>query len=110
MLLVERARSICDDLKVRTHGVSATPTHVHVLVSWRDARGLRAISTPLKQKLGRDLSKRQATKGHRWFSRGCDEEFVSDRDHFEYLLAEYLPKHLRESGIIWRETDGVSTG
>jgi hypothetical protein len=103
-LLVERARCICDDLDVRIHGVSATPAHVHMLASWRDARGLGAISTPLKQKLGRDLSRREGTKGHRWFSRGCDEEFHSDRKHFDYRLAEYLPKHVREHGIVWRET------
>jgi hypothetical protein len=110
LLLVERARIICDNLKVRIHGVSATPTHVHVLASWRDARALRAISSPLKQKLGRDLSKRKGSPGHRWFSRGCDEECVTDREHFDYLLAEYLTKHLRENGVIWREVEGLSTG
>lgn len=105
-VLIASTRRICEDIGARVHGVSVTPTHVHVLVSWRDARGPRALSTPLKQKLGRDLSHHKGTKGNRWFSRGCDEELVTDHKHFDYLLAQYLPKHLSENGIVWRESDG----
>jgi REP element-mobilizing transposase RayT len=101
-VLLEGARELCAEHEWRLHAASATPTHLHVLVSWTDQTiAVRDITTTLKRQLGRRLSKHKGTEGNRWFSRGEDEKPVTDREHFDYLCTEYLPAHIHQNGRFW---------
>ena len=102
-ILIAAARDICDRRAWRCHAVAATPTHVHLLVSWRGFLPVRQTAATIKRLLGLTLSRHAGTTGHRWFSRGSDMKRVRDREHFDHLIEQYLPKHVREGGRFWRE-------
>ena len=99
--LVKNARIVCDENKWRLHQARATPTHMHVLVSWQGFFEWKEISNKLKRRLGSGLSKALGRKGP-WFSRGSSRKQVRDRGHFDYLMNEYLPKH---GCTFWREDE-----
>jgi REP element-mobilizing transposase RayT len=104
-LLIESAQDICEKNNWRLHAASVTPTHVHLLISWKQLDiPVREISTLLKRKLGNRLSIQKGSKGNRWFSRGVDETEVAHREHFDHLCEEYLPKHVQQNGVFWRES------
>lgn len=102
-LIIGAVRDVCGHRDWRPHGVSVTPTHVHVLVSWRGDAEARDVAATLKRIVGLRLSKAAGQVGRRWFSRGSDETRVRDPQHFEFLLEIYLPKHVNEGGKYWRE-------
>lgn len=104
-LLLDCAQEMCATFNWRLHAASVTATHMHLLISWsrRDTR-VREISTLLKRKLGNRLSRHKGTRGNRWFSRGADETHVRDRKHFDHLRNEYLPRHIEQGGVCWRES------
>ena len=103
IVLRDMAIDACGRRDIRLHGGSVTPTHVHLLVSWREERDVGEICEKLKSVLGWALSKQRGGKGHRWFSRGEDTTPVERREHFDYVLGKYFPKHVKEGGICWRE-------
>jgi hypothetical protein len=76
-ILVEEAQDICNRRDWRLHQIATGVSHVHVLVSWQE----EALSW-------KDV--------HDTFKR------VRDREHFEYLMTEYLPSH---RGQAWSERD-----
>ncbi len=98
-VLVKATCEICGRNGWHLHQVRATPTHVHVFMSWREYVEWQQVSNTLKRRLGAELSKALDTKGP-WFSRGSSHKRVRDRQHFVYLRDEYLPKH---TGTFWRE-------
>jgi len=49
--------------------------------------------------MGQMIAKTMETKDRPWLSRGWDLTPVRDREHFDFLVAKYLPKHEREEGI-----------
>lgn len=102
-LLLEGMQDMCTRRNWRLHGASATPSHVHALVSWATPQSPRDLTTPMKRLLGMMLSQHKGDKGNRWFSRGCDEKQVCNQEHFAHLLNEYLPKHVKQNGIVWIE-------
>ena len=107
-LLINSAREVCQELGWRLHAAACTPTHVHLVVSWKDSTPQRQVMTLLKRKLGHRLSKHKGTNGNRWFSRGGDEKPVTDRRHFDHLLRKYLPGHMNQHGVFWRETPSTA--
>jgi REP element-mobilizing transposase RayT len=109
-LLIKAAAEVCASLTWRLHAAAVTPTHIHLLVSWKQRDTLvREISTLLKRKLGNRLSRRKGSRGNRWFSRGVDETPVRDRRHFDHLCGQYLPQHVEQNGVFWREQTHLST-
>lgn len=102
-LLLEGVQDICGRRNWRLHGASATPSHMHVLVSWTTPKSPRDLTTPMKRLLGMMLSQNKGDKGNRWFSRGCDETQVRNREHLAHLINEYVPKHINQDGVVWIE-------
>jgi len=102
-LLLAAAREICNRRNWRCHAVAATPTHVHVLLSWRGFLPVQQTVATIKRLLGLALSRHAGSAGHRWFSRGSDTKRVRDRKHLDCLIEQYLPKHVREGGRFRRE-------
>jgi len=106
-IIVEGARDVCMRRSWRLHAIATDPSHVHALVSWKEASGVcpsKVVST-LKQVLGYLLARESGIECRKWFSRGSSQRRVTRHDHFEHLLSQYLPGH---RGIKWSERDGES--
>jgi hypothetical protein len=86
----------------RVHFVATEPTHIHILVSWKDERRFEKLRASIRQslsrRLGREFEKRT------WLSEGGSRRRVSNQDHYDYLICTYLPKH---GGWKWSEEKGV---
>ncbi len=83
------------------------PTHVHVVVSWRDEVAWLAVRAGLKGEITRRLNAGFAKR--RWLSEGGSRKQVCDAEHLWTLRASYLPSHRgwafdERSG--WREPRG----
>jgi len=98
-LLIEETRITCDKQRYRVHGIATDPTHLHVLVSWRDERPWMKIRTGLKSSLTRRLN-RDARQRRDWFVDSASRRQVKDDEHFEHLMNVYLSSH---RGWKWRE-------
>lgn len=119
MMLIDTARELCGRFEWRLHAMSTTPTHLHLLISWkRDDVVVRQLSTLLKRKLGSHLTQQknaaagdaEPALGNRWFSRGVHETYIRDRQHFDHLCSVYLPRHVLQNGVFWCEGDRCATG
>ncbi|HEX3599315.1 MAG TPA: hypothetical protein VHU84_04190 [Lacipirellulaceae bacterium] len=75
-------------------------THLHVLVSWTLDRKWDVVRAKLRESLSRRLNREVGRR--LWFSKSPSRKRVKDRQHFNYLVEVYLPKH---SG--WKWTEGV---
>ena len=84
----------------RLHYVATDRTHVHILLSWRSYESWKPISTRLKNLASFALGQKLQQPGHKWLSRHGSRKRVRDRQHFDYLISQYLPKH---RGLKWRE-------
>ena len=98
-VIVRTARDLCEKRGWRLHQIHVIPSHVHVLVSWPDVQDWKRIRNTLKRHFGKDISKALDRPGP-WFSRGASRKRVRDRQHFDYLMNVYLPRH---HGTSWRE-------
>jgi REP element-mobilizing transposase RayT len=105
---IEMVKDFCRRRGYVLHGVSVTPTHVHVVLSWEDEQDPKQAAIRLKQLLGMRLGEVTGRRGWKWFSRGQDVKPVEDRKHLDYLIDEYLPEHIHEQGVVWTEKkDGL---
>ncbi|MGD0388202.1 MAG: hypothetical protein ABSC42_04525 [Tepidisphaeraceae bacterium] len=115
-IIMEAVESVAAERGVRLHALAVTLTHVHILVSFRSpactcgaskfcrkaCEGRKFVETfgiRAKRKMGQMIAKTMETKDRPWLSRGWDLTPVRDREHFDFLVAKYLPKHEREEGI-----------
>lgn len=109
--IIDQLPDIAARRDIRLHAASCTATHVHLVVSWLGQETIiqdilaplaqaNTIAAKIKNLLATLLSKQDGTTGNRWFSRGCDCTPVKDREHLNYLLTTYLPKHLQEGGVV----------
>lgn len=90
----------------RLHGIAATPTHYHLLVSMPDDSEAPIVMATFKRLIGLALSRFSGEIGRRWHSRGGEPPGrVRDREHFEHLMNRYLCKHADEGGLVWTERD-----
>ena len=104
---------ICTERAVKLHAAATCPTHIHVIYSFKNPactcgapkfcrKGCPAKShtekvfTRLKQKLGQSAAKLNQTQNRPWLSRGWNTTPIRNREHLNYLLTEYLPKHETE--------------
>lgn len=102
--LIVKSRAVCVGEGWRLHGASTELTHLHVLVSWSD-EGLefQKVRGRIKNLVSLDLSQRAGVTGRPWFAGEASRRRVRTREHFEYLLQQYLPKH---GGVQWYEDRG----
>lgn len=109
-LLDELAQSIlcwiiydcCGRRKWRLHGVAFEPTHVHILVSWKNESAMPEVFKRLINLMSWALGQKVVVKRKHWFSKFGSRQQVKDRGHFDHLMGVYLPKH---GGLVWREGD-----
>jgi len=102
--------TIIDELRVaagfqayRVHYVATEPTHIHVLVSWKDeAVFFTKFRAGIRQSVTRRLT-REFGQRH-WLSEGGSRRKVFTQEHFDYLVQTYLPRH---GGWKWSENRGV---
>lgn len=80
-----------DPQRFDLHAIACDPTHLHILISWRDDRPPRHMQTILKTSLTRHLNAHLTRR--RWFSENASRKPVSDRAHFDHLIRQYLPSH-----------------
>lgn len=104
--LVASATEVCQRRNWRLHAGATELTHLHMLVSWRDHAPWQDVRGKIKNILSLELSKRQRVKGRPWFSKGASRKNVRNREHFDYLMKQYLPSH---SGVAWFEDRGWVT-
>jgi hypothetical protein len=89
----------CQRRDWRLHRVAGEPSHVHTLVSWRDFLPWQKVRDKLKNLMSFELGRQFSAPGRRWFSGGASRKRVRDRQHFDYLMTKYLPRH---SGLVWK--------
>ena len=116
------AELIASERGARLHSLATCSTHVHLLLSFADPpctcgtaehcrRGcparkhVESITTRCKQKMGQRLARDAGTRGRPWFSRGRDVTPVRGREHFDHLIADYLPDHEQTQGGLFRRYD-----
>jgi REP element-mobilizing transposase RayT len=88
---------------LRVHFVATEPTHIHVLVSWKDDRQTaEKVRASIRQSLSRCLAKQFAER--KWLSDGGSQRKVLNEEHFGYLVTKYLPEH---GGWKWSEEQGL---
>jgi len=110
-ILIEGALDIASRREWRVHAVASEPTHVHFLISWHDENASHTtwmhVRDKLKSLLGMMLTQHfhPGERGHKWFVRKGSRKRVRDREHFEYLMKTYLPRH---DGRCWSERDDMS--
>ncbi len=86
--LIEGASHIEYDL----HAVAMDPTHIHVLVSWRNAtRTWMQNRTSLKRSI--TITLQSECYRWQWLAGGASRKRVNDRQHFDHLRDVYLPSH-----------------
>lgn len=111
--------AIAREREVRLHACVTTPTHLHVLVSFRspactcgvwehcrkgcEGRGhAEGVLVRMKRKMGQTIAKAEGTRGRPWFSRGWDLKPVRSQQHFDHLMQVYLPRHETEQAGLFR--------
>jgi len=102
-ILIDEAKTLVGFQRLRLHAVATEPSHVHLLVSWRDERHWKNIRDKVKESLSRRLNRELGREQS--LSEGASRRHVEDQDHFNYLMYVYLPSH---SGKKWFETDSDS--
>ena len=83
------------------HYLATDPTHIHALLAWRDERNIVAMRGLIKGSISRGLN--AAMERRTWLSEGGSRKQVRNREHFDYLMRVYLPKH---SGWKWNLAEG----
>jgi hypothetical protein len=101
--LVEELQVACGFQRLRCHGGTTEPSHIHALTSWNDDRASLAIRSGIKRSLSMWLTKLSTEDQQLFLSGGASQKRVKDRGYFDYLLTEYLPKH---RGVAWYENRG----
>ena len=99
-LIIDESLIAADKRRFRLHGVATEPTHLHLLLSWRDERTFELLRRGVRESISRRLN---AHTSRRWLEQGGSRKQVREHLHFDYLMTTYLPKH---SGWKWREGVG----
>jgi REP element-mobilizing transposase RayT len=86
----------------RVHFVATEPTHIHILVSWKDDRHWRTLRTSIKSSPSRRLNRDHGRQ--QWLSDGASRRRVINQEHYDYLVGTYLPQH---GGWKWSEEKGL---
>jgi hypothetical protein len=101
-LLIVGAADVCHRRGWRLHAVGTDPTHGHFLVSQPGFMDWQFVRDKLKNILSLFLGRLIDKRGKRWFVAKGSRKRVADREHFDYLVDEYLPG---QRGLFWKEGD-----
>jgi len=101
-VLIDGASDICSHRDWKLYVAATDTTHVHLVVSWREALAVDDVRSKLKQLLGLFLARECRTNGRPYFSHDDVPRRVRDRAHLYHLMYEYLPDH---AGQFWRLED-----
>lgn len=101
--VIQKLHHIAETDCLLLYAATVDPTHVHILVGWSDDRGYAKVRGRIKNLLSLHLSRLAGTTGRPWFVKESSRKRVKDEEHFEYLLAAYLPKH---QGLQWYQRRG----
>ena len=100
--MIDEVHVTATKLDFRVHYIATEPTHIHILVSWKDDRPWLKLRRSLKSSLSRRLNRDHGRQ--RWLSEGGSRRKVVNQEHFDYLVCTYLPRH---SGWKWSEEKGL---
>ncbi|MFN3168191.1 MAG: hypothetical protein ACE37H_14105 [Phycisphaeraceae bacterium] len=81
------------------YAMAAEPSHLHVVVAWRDEREPTRVRSQVKTSLTRALNKHFGKRD--WFVAKAGQTPVVDEAHLHELVHSYLPKH----GLYWKRGD-----
>jgi REP element-mobilizing transposase RayT len=84
------------------HYAATDATHVHGIVAWRDDRNALKLRGLIKSSLTRSFN--GAFHRRTWFAEGASRKQIRDREHYDYLVNVYLPKH---NGWKWSQGRGL---
>jgi len=101
LVLIQSLLQSSDKQQFRCHYIATERTHVHYLVSWRIAKNWQTVRQSTKERMTRALNEKIGRRT--WFSRNGSRRRVQTRQHFDYLVNEYLPRH---RGWKWCEGRG----
>jgi REP element-mobilizing transposase RayT len=90
-LLIDTIRLTTSHLDIRVHAIGADKTHIHVVVSWKGDRSFTGIRSSIRYAMTRALNQRFARRT--WFSDQPSRKRVRNREHFNQLVTDYLPRH-----------------
>lgn len=99
-VLIAGTYDICINRGWTFYGGATNISHFHALIGCREEITADAMSRRLKNLLSLFLGRLRKQRGHKWFVHDESKVRVTEREHFDYLLATYFPKH---AGIVWRE-------
>jgi REP element-mobilizing transposase RayT len=105
-VMIAGAADICAQRQWRLHAIGFEPNHVHLLVSWRDFTDWLEVRAKLKNLLSLFLGRLVGIEGRTWFTDAGSRKRVATRDHFDYLIGTYIPKHSEQK---WFEGDPLPT-
>ena len=77
--------------KFRLETAGTDPSHLHVLVSWRDDRGWDQLRNSIRSSLTRRLNMEFGRR--EWFVEGASRKHVKTKEHFDHLVTTYVPDH-----------------
>mgnify|MGYP001319160680 FL=1 len=101
-ILIEAATEAFEHQNSRGHGIATESTHLHLLVSWTSDRTWETVRRTLRGSLTRRLNFEFGVRD--WFSKQPSRKRVAERQHFDYLMQVYSPKH---RGLKWCERAGI---
>ena len=102
-VMVDTARHSGEHIDATVYAVATEPTHTHVLVSWKHERTWRSMRASIRSSLTRRLNEQFGKR--EWFSDSPSRKRVRDREHFDYLVSAYLPRH---GGAKWFAVTGAT--
>jgi REP element-mobilizing transposase RayT len=92
-VMIAGAFDICVHRDWRLHAMGFENNHTHLLVSWHDFTPWLEVRAKLKNLLSLFLGRLVNEQGRKWFVGGGSRKRVKDRQHFDYLVETYIPKH-----------------
>lgn len=121
--VIDAAREAAAHQCLTLHVAATDPSHLHLLISWRDRRTWQQVRPKLKESLTRALNeafpcdlqppyrplptaapqKRQTQRRWAWFAAKGSRKRVKNHAHFIHLATHYLPSHL---GLKWKPDCG----
>lgn len=101
--IIATTREAMKHLDAELHAIACEPTHTHVLMSWKHDRVWKSMRGSLQSALSRALNKHFGKR--EWWAENPSRKRVKDREHFDYLMGEYLPKH---GGEQWYDADDLA--
>jgi hypothetical protein len=89
--LIDETLEAATHQKCEIYAIATDRSHYHGLAGWRDERPWQEARRALRSSLSRRLNQDFGTRT--WFVEGASRKRIKDREHFDYLIHEYLPKH-----------------